>query len=89
MSNLYWLIEEQMSRLRPFFPKSHGRPRVDDRRVISGIIFIIRNGYGGATHRANMVRQRHFTIAGTVGAIRAYSLGSWKDYLQSLPLVRL
>ncbi len=44
MSNLYWLTDEQMERLRPFFPKSHGRPRVDDRRVLSGIIFVNRNG---------------------------------------------
>ncbi|MCG6111372.1 MAG: IS5/IS1182 family transposase, partial [Paracoccus sp.] len=27
MSNLFWLTEAQMARLRPFFPKSHGRPR--------------------------------------------------------------
>ncbi len=33
-----------MERLKPFFPKSHGKPRVDDRRVLSGIIFINRNG---------------------------------------------
>jgi transposase len=44
MSNLYWLSEDQMARLRPYFPKSHGMPRVDDRRVLSGIIFINRNG---------------------------------------------
>ena len=44
MINLFWLSDEQMARLRPFFPKSHGRPRVDDRRVLSGIIFINRNG---------------------------------------------
>ena len=44
MSNLFWLTDEQMARLRPFFPKSHGKPRVDDRRVLSGIIFINRNG---------------------------------------------
>jgi transposase len=44
MSNLFWLTDAQMDRLRPFFPKSHGRPRVDDRRVLSGIIFINRNG---------------------------------------------
>ena len=43
MSNLFWLTEAQMDRLQPFFPKSHGRPRVDDRRVLSGIIFINRN----------------------------------------------
>ena len=40
MSNLYWLTEAQMERLRPYFPKSRGRARVDDRRVLSGIIFI-------------------------------------------------
>ena len=44
MSDLYWLTNEQMARLQPFFPKSHGRPRVDDRRVLSGIIFVNRNG---------------------------------------------
>ena len=44
MSNLYWLSEDQTARLRPYFPKSHGVPRVDDRRVLSGIIFINRNG---------------------------------------------
>lgn len=44
MSDLFWLTDEQMERLRPFFPKSHGKPRVDDRRVLSGIIFVNRNG---------------------------------------------
>ena len=44
MSNLVCLTEAQMARLRPYFPKSHGRPRVDDRWVLRGIIFINRNG---------------------------------------------
>ena len=44
MSNLYWLSEDQMARLKPYFSKSHGVPRVDDRRVLSGINFINRNG---------------------------------------------
>lgn len=44
MSDLFWLTEAQMARLEPFFPLSHGVPRVDDRRVLSGIIFINRNG---------------------------------------------
>ena len=44
MSDLFWLSDEQMAKLAPFFPKSHGKPRVDDRRVLSGIIFINRNG---------------------------------------------
>jgi putative transposase len=33
-----------MRRIEPYFPLSHGIPRVDDRRVVSGIIFVIRNG---------------------------------------------
>ena len=44
MSELYWLTDEQMARLEPYFPKSHGKPRVDDRRVLSGIVFVNRNG---------------------------------------------
>ena len=44
MSDLFWLTEAQLERLKPFFPKAHGKPRVDDRRVLSGIIFINRNG---------------------------------------------
>ncbi len=44
MSDLYWLTEEQLARLAWYFPKSHGKPRVDDRRVLSGIIFVNRNG---------------------------------------------
>ena len=43
MSNLDWRSEEQMGRLKPYFPKSRGKPRVDDRRILSGIIFINRN----------------------------------------------
>ena len=44
MSDLIWLSEAQMRRIEPYFPLSHGKPRVDDRRVISGIVFVIRNG---------------------------------------------
>ena len=44
MSDLIWLSEAQMRRILPYFPLSHGIARVDDRRVISGIIFVIRNG---------------------------------------------
>lgn len=30
MSDLFWLSNAQMARLAPFFPKSHGKPRVED-----------------------------------------------------------
>jgi transposase len=44
MNDLLLLSETQMQRIEPFFPLSHGVPRVDDRRVLSGILFVIRNG---------------------------------------------
>ena len=44
MSDLFWLSKVQMKRIEPFFPLSHGVPRVSDRRVVSGIIFVIKNG---------------------------------------------
>lgn len=44
MTDLLMLTPEQMRWIEPFFPLSHGMPRVDDRRVLSGILFVIRNG---------------------------------------------
>ena len=44
MSGQFWLTDKQVERLRPHFPKARGKPRVDDRRVLSGIIFVNRNG---------------------------------------------
>ena len=44
MDDLFLLSEAQMRRIAPYFPLSHGVARVDDRRVISGIIFVIKNG---------------------------------------------
>ena len=44
MSDQFWLTEAQLARMSPHFPLSHGIPRVDDKRVISGIIHVIRNG---------------------------------------------
>ncbi|WP_156353025.1 MULTISPECIES: IS5 family transposase [unclassified Sphingomonas] len=44
MNDLLLLSKAQMRRIEPCFPLSHGVPRVDDRRVLSGILFVIRNG---------------------------------------------
>lgn len=44
MDDLLLLSETQMRRIEPYFPLSHGVARVDDRRVLSGILFVIRNG---------------------------------------------
>ena len=44
MSEQFWLSDEQVKRLARFFPRSRGKARVDDRRVLSGIIHVQRNG---------------------------------------------
>ena len=44
MSEPWLLSEAQMRRITPYFPLSHGIPRVDDRRIVSGIIYVIRGG---------------------------------------------
>jgi transposase len=42
MIRRFLLSERQMARISPHFPLSHGVPRVDDRRVVSGIVYVIR-----------------------------------------------
>ena len=44
MDDLFMLSAAQMRRIKPFFPLSHGVPRVDDRLIVSAIIFVIKNG---------------------------------------------
>lgn len=75
LSDHFWLTDAQMARLKPFFPKSHGKPRVDDRRVLSGIIFINRSGCDGVTLLPPMARTRRSTAGGSVGAKKAFSRG--------------
>ena len=44
MRELFLLPKSQFNLIKPYFPFPHGVPRVDDHRVISGIIYVIRNG---------------------------------------------
>lgn len=44
MSDLFMLSKAQIRRIEPYFPLSHEVPRVDDRTILSGIVFVIRNG---------------------------------------------
>jgi transposase len=43
--NLFWLSDEQWARIEPYLPTDvRGVERVDDRRVISGIVHILKSG---------------------------------------------
>ena len=44
MNGQFWLSDEQVERLRLHFQKVRGKPRVDDRRVLSGLLHVLRNG---------------------------------------------
>ena len=41
----FWLTDAQFARLEPYLPRdTRGKPRVDDRRVISGIVHVLKSG---------------------------------------------
>ncbi|EYR78223.1 transposase [Shinella sp. DD12] len=45
MSNLFWLNDRQWAVIEPLLPKNRpGARRVDDRRVLSGIVHVLRVG---------------------------------------------
>ena len=55
---LFWLSDEQWKRIEPFLPTDvRGVERVDDRRVISGIVQVLKSGsVAGVIARRPMVR---------------------------------
>ena len=84
MSDVFYLSAEQIERIQPFFPLSHGVPRVDDRRVISGIIYILKRACNGKRLHVNMALIKHCIIALTAGAFLACStpsLPNWPNRL--------
>ena len=71
MTRLFWLSDEAWAAIDPHLPRGKpGKPRVDDRRVISGILHVLKTGcrwrdvppeYGPATtiyNRYNRWSQR-------------------------------
>ena len=43
--DFFWLTDDQFSKIEPHLPRdTRGRERVDDRRVISGIIHVLKSG---------------------------------------------
>ena len=43
--DFFWLTKAQFARLAPLLPTdTRGKPRVDDRRVISGIVHVLKSG---------------------------------------------
>ena len=54
MADLFLLSRVQMRRIERYFPLSHGIARVDDRRIVSAIVFVIKNGLRLARRSARL-----------------------------------
>jgi transposase len=44
MPTLIWINEEKIEKMQAFLPKDRGKPRVDDRRALSRIVWVLKSG---------------------------------------------
>src|SRR5271155_3863166 len=86
MTHLFWLSNEAWAAIDPHLPRGKpGKPRVDDRRVISGILHVLKTDAVGATCRPNTVRRPRSTIA----TIDGRSAGFGSACSSRLPLLAM
>jgi len=77
----FWLEDEQFARLAPHLPMdTRGKPRVDDRRVISGIVHVLKSG--GRWVDAPPVYGPKKTLYNRF--VRWAAKGVWMDVFQAL-----
>ena len=81
MSDQFWLTKAQLKRIEPFFPRTRGIPRVDDRRLISGIVHVIRNVCDGGMRPRSMAPIRRSTTGSFAGP-------AWVSSTKSSPTLR-
>ena len=68
----YELTDNEWSAIKSMLPnKPRGVPRVNDRRVLNGIFWVLRSGAPGETCRITSVRTRPATIVLFAGDERA------------------
>ncbi len=75
MSDLFWLTDAQLARLKPFFLKSHGKHWIGDKWVSSEIIFSNAMGNGGAMPLQPTARTKRSTAAGSARVRKVASVG--------------
>lgn len=81
MSDLYWLSEDRFARLAPHLPMdTRGNPRVDDWRVISGIVHVLKSG--GRWIDAPLVYGPRKTLYNRF--VRRAAKGAWTNIFQAL-----
>ena len=70
MTQLFGSSAEQVDRIRPLFPKERGVKRVDDRKVLSGIIPVLQKGLRWVDAGPPMVPTKPSTTASAAGQAR-------------------
>lgn len=71
--DLYWLSDAEWAAIQPHLPSGRrGARRVDDRRVISGIVHMLKPVLAGATARRSMAPIRRSTTASTDDPSRVF-----------------
>ena len=79
--DFFWLTKDQFARLKPLLPSdTRGKPRVDDRRVISGIVHVLKSG--GRWIDAPDVYGPHKTLYNRF--VRWAAKGVWADIFDIL-----
>ena len=74
----YELNDFEWTAIKPMLPnKPRGIRRVNDRRVLNGIFWVLRSVHRGATCPRIMGHTRHATIASFVGGGLASGTRSW------------
>ncbi len=72
MAQLLGLSAEQVARIRPLFPKERDGKRVDDRKVLSGIIHSHSEGAVLGGCRRPMVPTKPSTTVAAAGETRVF-----------------
>jgi transposase len=76
----YDLTDREWARLEPLFPPRKprtGRPNHDHRRIVSGILWVLRTGAHGATCLSATGRRAPFRAGSTAGGRRGSGIASW------------
>jgi transposase len=71
MGELFWLNDRQWAAIEPLLPRLGGKPQVDDRKVISGILHRYREGLLWRTPSAAKRSRRLRTLRGLVPSAAA------------------
>src|SRR6476660_1001290 len=76
-ANLFWFSDGQWARIEPFIPSNRrGVKPKNNRRILSGIMHVLKSDVDGSIVRRNMGRPRRSTIASTAGVRREFGRAS-------------